>query len=89
MAWREEPYSIKWSLTGEGRVSAGLSCDSYSHAERPRTWTAARLDDEDILSAHALFNLDPRLAHLELAKEDLCGRDAEVVADGPAPRQYE
>ena len=50
-----------------------------------RTFTAARLDDEDILASHALLNLDSRLADLELAKEDLCRRDAEVVADGPAP----
>jgi hypothetical protein len=49
------------------------------------TWTAARLDDKDILPSHALFNLHPGLPDLELAKEDLCGRDAEVVADGPAP----
>lgn len=50
---------------------------------RLRTFTTARLDDEDILSANALFDLDPRLADLELAKQDLCRRDAEVVADGP------
>lgn len=49
------------------------------------TWTAARLDDKHILPSHALFNLHPSLPNLELAKEDLCGRDAEVVADGPAP----
>jgi hypothetical protein len=49
------------------------------------TWTAARLDDKDILPSHALFNLHPGLPDLELAKEGLCGWDAEVVADGPAP----
>ncbi len=79
-------------------VSAVLSCEvpviaSWSrlrvlHNSQGRafsTWTSARLDDEDILSTHTLFNLNPGLADLELAKEDLCGRDAEVVADSPEP----
>jgi hypothetical protein len=50
---------------------------------RCRTFAAARLDDEDILAAHAFFNLHPRLAALELVKQHLCRRYAEVVADGP------
>jgi hypothetical protein len=47
-----------------------------------RTFTAARLDDEDILSSHTLLNLDTRLAALELVKEHLGLGYAEVVADG-------
>ena len=50
------------------------------------TWTSARLDDEDILPSHTLLDLDPGLTDLELAEEDLCGRDTEVVADGSCPR---
>ena len=48
-----------------------------------RTFTTARLDDEDILAAHALLNLDSRLAAFELVKKHLCTRDAQVIADGP------
>jgi hypothetical protein len=48
------------------------------------TWTSTRLDDKDILSSHAFFNLNPSLSNLELAKKDLCGRYAKVVADSPA-----
>jgi hypothetical protein len=50
---------------------------------RAGTFSAARLDDEDIFPSHALLNLDARLADLELAKEDFGGGDAEMVADGP------
>jgi hypothetical protein len=46
-----------------------------------RTFSSARLDDEDILSSDALFNLNPRLAALELVQQYLCRRYAEVVAD--------
>jgi hypothetical protein len=51
---------------------------------RAGTFSAARLDDEDIFASHALLNLDAGLADLELAQEDFGGGDAEVVADGPA-----
>jgi hypothetical protein len=47
------------------------------------TFSSTRLDDEDILSSHALLDLDPRLAALELVQQRLCRRYAEVVADGP------
>ena len=48
-----------------------------------RTFTAARLDDEDILSSHTLLNLNARLAALELVKKHLGLGYAEVVADSP------
>jgi hypothetical protein len=47
------------------------------------TFSSTRLDNEDILSSHALLDLDPRLAALELVQQRLCRRYAEVVADGP------
>jgi hypothetical protein len=59
------------------------SCLQPSMLQEIRTFTAARLDDEDILPAHALLNLDPRLAALELVEQDLGLRYAEVVADSP------
>ena len=51
--------------------------------EGARTFTAARLDDEDILPSDTLLNLDPRLAALELVEKHLSLRYAEVVADSP------
>jgi hypothetical protein len=51
--------------------------------EGVRTFTAARLDDEDILPSDALLNLDPRLAALELVEKHLGLGYAEVVADSP------
>jgi hypothetical protein len=55
-------------------------------AGRLRTFASARLDDEDILPPHALFDLDPRLAALELVEQDLGRGDAQVVADSPVHR---
>jgi hypothetical protein len=54
--------------------------------KRRHTFSTAGLDDEDILSSHALLNLNTRLAALELVKQHLGGRYAEVVADSPARR---
>jgi hypothetical protein len=54
---------------------------------RDRTFSSAGLDDEDILASHALFNLNARLAALELVEQHLGRRYAEVVADGPARGQ--
>jgi hypothetical protein len=51
-----------------------------------RTFASARLDNEDILSSHALFDLYPRLAALELIEQHLCRGYAQVVADSPAYR---
>jgi hypothetical protein len=52
-------------------------------AQGLRTFTAARLDDEDILASDTLFNLDTRLTALELVQKHLGLGYAEVVADGP------
>jgi len=49
-----------------------------------RTFTAARLDDEDILASNTLLNLNSRLTALELVKKHLGLWYAKVVADGPA-----
>ncbi|PWO29439.1 GPI anchored serine-threonine rich protein [Pyrenophora tritici-repentis] len=49
-----------------------------------RTFTAARLDDEDILASNTLFNLNSCLTALELVKKHLGLGYAKVVADGPA-----
>lgn len=46
------------------------------------TFSSTRLDDEDILSSHTLFNLDACLAAFEFVQQHLGGRYAEVVADG-------
>jgi hypothetical protein len=54
--------------------------------KRRHTFSTAGLDDEDILSSHALLNLNTRLAALELVKQHLGRRYAEVVADSPARR---
>ena len=54
---------------------------------RTGTFSAARLDDEDIFPSHALLDFHARLADLELAKEDFGGGDAEVVTDGPVGRE--
>jgi hypothetical protein len=51
--------------------------------QRSRTFSSTRLDDEDILPAHALLNLNARLAAFELGQQHLGRRYAEVVADGP------
>jgi hypothetical protein len=51
-----------------------------------RTFASARLDNEDILSSHALFDLYPRLAALELIEQHLCRGYAQVVADSPVYR---
>ena len=51
---------------------------------RKRTFSSTGLDDEDILSTDALFDLYTRLTALELVKQHLRWRYAEVVADGPA-----
>lgn len=48
-----------------------------------RTFTAAGLDDEDILSSYTLLDLDTRLTTLELVKKYLGLGYAEVVADSP------
>jgi hypothetical protein len=56
------------------------ACDSQ---EEIRTFTTARLDDENILPSYTLLNLDPRLAALELVKKHLSLRYAELVADIP------
>lgn len=48
-----------------------------------RTFTAAGLDDEDILSSYTLLDLDTRLTTLELVEKHLGLGYAEVVADGP------
>jgi hypothetical protein len=48
-----------------------------------RTFTAARLDDENIFPSYTFLNFDPRLAALELVKKDLSLWDAEVRADSP------
>lgn len=48
-----------------------------------RTFSTTRLDNEDILSSHAFFNLHAGLAALELVKQHLGRAYAEVVADGP------
>lgn len=47
-----------------------------------RTFTAARLNDEDILASNTLLDLHTGLSALELVEEHLCRRYAEVVADG-------
>jgi hypothetical protein len=64
----------------------GIAADGSAHrvTSRDRTFPSTGLDDEDILSSHALFNLNARLAALELVKQHLCRRYAEVVADSPA-----
>lgn len=48
------------------------------------TFTASRLNDEDIFPSNALLDFHSSLAAFELGKKDFCGRNAEVVADGPA-----
>ena len=53
-----------------------------------RTFTAARLDNEDILPSDALLDLDPRLAALELVEKYLGLGYAEVVADSPISSQH-
>ena len=66
-------------------VCGTTACDeALSACGQGRTFSAAGLNDEDILPAHALLDLDPRLAALELGQQHLCRRYAEVVADGPA-----
>lgn len=58
-------------------------CDARGSRLQGRTFTTTRLDDEDVLSSHALLDLDPRLAALELVQQHLGLGYAEVVADGP------
>jgi hypothetical protein len=42
---------------------------------------AARLDDEDVLSSDRVHDLDASLSDSELAEENVCRRNTEVVAD--------
>ena len=63
--------------------AAKKKCDAHVAGGELRTFTTTRLDDEDILSSHALLYFNPGLSALELVKEHLGLGYAEVVADSP------
>lgn len=74
-------YSIKWSLTVCDTICQRRPRQQHSTPpSASRTFTAARLDDEDIFATHALLNLHSRLAPLELVEQHFGTRYAEVAA---------
>lgn len=80
-----KPFPV-WSLREAGCYPKKNHTEHGARRKnrRKRTFSSTRLDDEDILATDALFDLYTRLTALELVKEHLRRRYAEMVADGPA-----
>jgi hypothetical protein len=82
--------NVALSRVGEKRKDGGDALGRGSFAGRDGDeqlhqvvidLAAAGLDDEDILSSDRVHDLDASLSDRELAKQDVCRRNTEVVAD--------